>query len=158
MTRQFFLACCAVALAVPAWAADAAGKWEAAIPSPRGEQKMTFDLKVDGESLSGTISNEFMGEAELSEGKVDGDKVSFKQKTKFGEREITFVYNGTLKGDEMELTRTLEGGMAGMGRRGGGEGGPGARGGEGRRGGQGGEGRQGRGRGGPLKFTAKRVK
>lgn len=157
----------AALLAAPLFAADATGKWEASVPGPRGDLDFVFDLSADGESLTGTVSNERMGESEITDGKVDGDTVSFKQKVELGPREVTFSYSGTIDGDEMELTRTVEGGP--------GRGGPG--GGEGRRGpraegegggppagGQGvgrGEGRGRGGRGGGMgrevTFTAKRM-
>lgn len=133
---------------VQAIAADATGKWEAKIPGPRGEMAFVFDLNADGESLTGTISNEMMGESEITDGKVSGDEVSFKQVMERGDRKITFSYAGTVSGDEMTLTRTMEG-MGGGGRAKAGPP-PGGRGGEGggtRRGGMGRE----------IAFTATRL-
>ncbi len=143
---------CALAMALPALAADAAGKWEATIESPRGEMTYTFDLQADGETLTGSVANEMMGETEIQDGKIDGDNVSFKQVMQRGDRSMTFVYSGKIVGDEMELTRTMEGRGGAAGKRGG-PGGPGAR--EGGKGGGPGGGRGGMGR--EMTFTAKRV-
>jgi hypothetical protein len=137
---------------LPVLGADATGKWEATITSPRGEMAFVFDLKADGEALTGTISNEMMGDSEIKDGKVSGDEVSFKQELERGPRVITFSYTGKVNGDEMELTRTVEGMGGGRGGKKGGE----------RPGGQAGpgEGRGGRGggMGREMTFTAKRLK
>ena len=169
MTNRIFTAAVLGVLAASVCAAAGVdGKWTAEVPGRQGPMEMVFDLKADGDKVTGTISNDFMGESKIQDGKIEGDEVSFKQVMEMG-RTLTFTYTGKIKGDEIEFTRAMEGGGrgpggggpgAGGGRRGG-EGGEGrARGGEGRRGG-GGEGRRG-GRGGgfgrPMTFTAKRAK
>ncbi|MBI1352812.1 MAG: hypothetical protein GC160_00595 [Acidobacteria bacterium] len=143
-------------VAAPVFAADASGKWEAKIEGPRGEMAFVFNLTADGETLTGTVSNEMMGESEISDGKVSGDEISFKQKLERGERTMTFAYKGKVNGDELELTRTVEGmggGKKGGMRPGGGQGG-------GQAGGQGGAGDGGPRRGGmgrEMTFVAKRI-
>lgn len=92
-----------------ALAADPTGKWEAVTETPRGEVKMLFNLKADGDSLSGTVGNERMGESEIRDGKVSGDEISFKQVMSRGDRELTIEWKGTVKGDELELTRSFAG-------------------------------------------------
>ena len=106
--RTLAATCATWILAIPLLAADATGKWEAAIPSPRGEMILVFDLKAEGETLTGTVSNEIMGESEIVDGKIDGHAISFKQELERGPRSITFAYTGAIDGDEMELTRTVE--------------------------------------------------
>ena len=143
-------------------AAGVDGTWEAEIDSPRGPMVLTFDLKSDGESLTGSIGNDLMGDVEIHEGKVSGNDVSFVQKQARGDFEIRMMYTGTVTGDEMELTRSVErppGGRGG-GRPGGGrppQGGPG-----GGRGGARGQGpggaRRGGGFGRSVTFVAKRVR
>ena len=148
----------ALALAAsPMLAADATGKWEAMLSGPQGEMAFVFDLTADGEKLTGKVSNEFMGDSEIKDGKISGDEISFKQELERGPRVITFSYAGKINGDEMELTRTVEGAGGGGGKKGGqrprdgerpggGEAGPGGQ----RRGGRGGMGRE-------MTFTAKRM-
>ena len=143
--RTLFATLGVLALGVPAWAAGIDGKWEATQETPRGEMTLVFDLKADGDALTGVVSNDFMGESEISDGKIDGDSVTFKQIMERGDRKMTIVYEGKLSGDELTLTRTMEG-MGPGGKRGPGPGaGPG--------GGQGGPG----GRRGPQTLVAKRV-
>ncbi len=160
--RTFWMSATAAAVGARSLrAAEVDGKWEATIESPMGPMTMKFDLKADGDTLSGTVANEMMGEAEIADGKIEGDKVSFVQVMRRGEREIKFKYEGTVSGDEMELTRSMDrpaGGAPGQG--GGGarrpRGGQGQGQGGGRAPGSGGN-RGGGGMGRPATFTAKRV-
>lgn len=171
----------AFALAVPALAttmrrlraAEVDGRWEAAIEGPQGSMVLTFDLKADGEALTGTVGNEMMGESEIQEGKISGDQVEFVQVMQRGNFQMRFTYAGKLSGDEMELTRTMQrpGGGQGPGGPGGGRGagGPGGgrpggapgggrgAGGAGGGRGAGGAGGGGRGMGRAMTFIAKRV-
>jgi hypothetical protein len=105
---------------------------------------MVFDLKSEGDSLTGSVGNDMMGEIEIQDGKVMGDEVSFVQTMMRGDFEIRIQYTGKVMGDEMELTRTGQ-------RPGGGRGQGGARG-----QGPGGAGRR-RGMGGATTFVAKRI-
>lgn len=136
-------------------AADPSGKWEATTQTPRGEMKMTFNLKADGKTLTGTVGNERMGESEIQDGKISGDEISFKQVMERGDRKMTIEWTGKLDGDQLELTRSFAGMGGGRGPRGGRAGGPRAQGqGQGGPGGGPGGGRG--GMRGPI--VAKRVK
>jgi hypothetical protein len=139
-----------------ALAADVTGKWVAQVTSARGTSETTFNFKQDGAKLTGTIGTQ-MGESPISEGKVQGDDVSFTQTMSFGGNEMKFVWKGKVSGDEIKFTRTMEGGMPGGGPGGGGPGG-GAGAGAGGGGGQGGGQGAGRGPGGPQEIVAKRAK
>lgn len=97
-------------LAVPARAADVSGKWTAEFSTQVGEQKYTYDFKVAGALLTGSATFERMGEkgqAELKEGKVDGDKVSFVEMLDFQGSAIRIEYSGVIAGDEIKFTRKV---------------------------------------------------
>jgi hypothetical protein len=67
-------------LAVTGHAAEVTGVWTAEFDSQIGIQKYTFTLEQDGAKLTGKASSEVNGrtrEAELLDGKVDGDRISF---------------------------------------------------------------------------------
>ena len=102
----------AVALfcALPARAADATGKWKAEFDTQVGVQKYTYDLKVEGGKLTGKASFERMGqkgEADLRDGKVNGDEISFVEKLDFQGNEIPITYTGKVAGDEIKFTRKV---------------------------------------------------
>jgi hypothetical protein len=150
--RKVVLAAAMAALFVAgAAAADVNGKWKAQVPGQQGDVEVTFDLKAEGDKLTGTVANDFMGESEIQDGKVSGDEITFNQVMERGERKITFKYKGVVKGDEIEFTREFEGGRGGPGGPGGGPGGDGPRPDGPRAGGKRG------GFGQPVTFTAKRA-
>lgn len=96
-------------------AADVSGKWVAEQPGRNGgpPRQTTFTFKVDGSTLTGTVSAPGRGgspmEAEISEGKVDGDNISFKVKRTMGDREMVQEYTGTVSGDTINLKMNMEG-------------------------------------------------
>jgi hypothetical protein len=66
--------CC---VSIPALAADVNGKWKASFQDPNGQNmEIIFDLKVDGEKLTGTADSP-MGNNTITEGKLVGDAISF---------------------------------------------------------------------------------
>jgi len=143
-------------LLASAWAADVTGKWVAQVQGRNGMTENTFTFKVAGTSLTGSLTNP-QGETAISEGKVNGDEISFVIVRKFGENEMKILYKGKVSGDEIKFTREFQGGMMGGPGGGPGAGGPGA-GGPGA-GGPGAGGPGGGGMGGPPpEIIAKRVK
>jgi hypothetical protein len=98
------------ACVLSALAADANGKWKAEFESQVGAQKYTFELKVEGEKLTGKAFFERMnqkGEAELLEGKVKGDEIFFVEKVSVQGNELRIEYKGKLSGDEISFTRKV---------------------------------------------------
>lgn len=91
-------------------AADVTGRWTTEFDSPVGVQKYTYDLKANGETLTGTAAFERMGEkgtVELKEGKVQGDKVTFVEMLDFQGNSIRIEYTGTIVGDEIKFSRKV---------------------------------------------------
>ena len=99
-------------LAVPCIgaAADLSGTWKSEFDSQIGRQKYTYTLKQDGDKLTGKANsevNEQKRETELSEGKVEGDKVSFVEMLNFNGNDIRITYKGTIANNEMKFTREV---------------------------------------------------
>ena len=105
-----------------AWGADISGKWVTEVAGFGGGEpmKIFYDFKVDGTNLTGTTGPEGM-ESPFSEGKIDGDNISFT--VAFGEMKMKM--KGKVVGEEIKLTMEMEGGMGGPGGGGPGGGGPG---------------------------------
>lgn len=105
----FVSACLVMALASLAWAADVTGKWTAAVPGRQGGTvETTFTLKVEGDKLTGTITNP-QGDMTIADGKVSGDDVSFSVTREVQGNTIKIIYKGKVAGDEIKFTRTIEG-------------------------------------------------
>src|SRR5262245_15089809 len=109
-SKVLLLVCIVFACALSALASDANGKWKAEFDSQIGPQKYAFELKVEGEKLTGKAFFERMGqkgEAELLEGKVKGDEIFFVEKVSVQGNELRIEYKGKLSGDEINFTRKV---------------------------------------------------
>jgi|GEM_PF-986673 len=84
------------------------GKWRATM-GPGGDMVITFDFKVNGDQLTGTVSTP-MGDQEISNGKVDGNSISFETKM----MDSTIKHTGKLDGEVIKLKVEMpEGGFQG---------------------------------------------
>ena len=107
----------ALALSVAAfslWAADVTGKWTAEMQGPGGNTRtVTMNLKADGSKLTGTVTGGRGGEAEISDGKVDGNDLSFSVVREFNGNKMTSTYKGKMDGDVIHFNMKMEGGPMG---------------------------------------------
>ena len=101
-----------VALCVTALAADFNGAWTAAIDTQIGVQNYTYTFKVEGEKLTGKCKSQY-GETEITEGVVKGDDITFVENLVYEGMPLRIVYKGKISGDEIKFTRSTEGGAAG---------------------------------------------
>ena len=95
-----------------AFAASIDGKWTSETKFGERTIQNTFNLKSDGDKLTGTMEMSAGGQSrstDIKDGKVDGDKFKFSvvQRGKQGER--TVVYEGQVDGDELKGTMKPEG-------------------------------------------------
>jgi hypothetical protein len=114
-------------LLATALAADISGTWKGSMDMMGQSMDLSFTFKADGNTFTGTTVGPQGQESPISDGKIDGDKISFVVKTT-GKMEMTIKYNGTLKGEEMTLKMSFDmpaGGPGGGGPGGGGPGGGG---------------------------------
>ena len=118
MTKKLlFVTTILLAVAFVAVAADVTGKWTYEAPGRGGNpgRPTTITLKQDGNNLTGTVPGG-MGrgggggtppaDIEISNGKVDGDKISFEVKRTTPNGDFVTKYEGTLMGDELKLKIT----------------------------------------------------
>ena len=106
------IACCAflaLGAASTLRAADASGTWSWSTPGRDGGEarKTTLKLKVDGEKVTGTISSPGRQggqarEAEISEGKIKGDEISFAVTREIQGNKLTMKYSGKIAGDTIK--------------------------------------------------------
>jgi autotransporter translocation and assembly factor TamB len=85
-----------------ALAADVSGKWTGEAMG-KGRQQ-TFTLKQDGSALTGTVQGGRGPAAEIMNGKVDGDNVSFEVTREFNGNSMTIKYSGSVSGNSMKLS------------------------------------------------------
>lgn len=122
MTKKLlFVSALVLALAIAAMAADVTGKWVMERPGRDGGPGMssTFDLKADGAKLTGTYSMTFPGgggggfepppPSQISNGKIDGDKISFDVVMDMMGNTMTQKYEGVVSGNEIKMKTTMPG-------------------------------------------------
>jgi hypothetical protein len=97
-------------------AADVSGKWTFEQPGRGGNpgRPVTMTLKAEGSTLTGSMPGMGRGGAPadpiaISDGKVDGNNVSFTVKREFNGNTMITKYEGTVNGDEMKLKITRTG-------------------------------------------------
>ncbi len=94
------LALCALA----AFAADISGNWKATAEGPNGSMERTFTFKQEGTKLTGETTSSFMGKSTITDGKVEGDTVTFTITGRFGDNEMKLNYKGKINGNEIKFT------------------------------------------------------
>jgi len=92
-----------------AYGADASGTWTASFDTQVGKQEYTYVFQVKGATLTGTAKGNLITDSVLSDGKVDGNKISFVEKGTYMGMPLSFNYTGELKGDQIHFKRELMG-------------------------------------------------
>ena len=77
------------------------GVWQAEVPN--APQPVTFELSIDGASVTGTLRPQ---DLPIFDGSVEGSRLRFRVRSPDGLRTITF--SGVLEGDEISFTRDIE--------------------------------------------------
>jgi hypothetical protein len=106
MTIRALLFTLMLTLGLSAQAADVTGKWTAQFDTPIGAQNYTYDLKAEGEKLTGTATGP-QGKVEIQEGKVTGDEIFFVENMKFEDMPLRIEYRGKVAGDEIKFARKV---------------------------------------------------
>ena len=89
-----------------AHAADFNGKWTAQFDTQIGVQKYTYDFHVDGSTVTGKATNE-RSETAITEGKINGDTITFVEMFNFNGMDIKIIYTGKIDGDTIKFTRKV---------------------------------------------------
>ena len=93
--------------AMTMFAGDLTGIWAGQAPGRRGDKEdVAFQFKVNGNTLTGKMfGDEF--DLPLEEASVSGNQLTFIVTTTnyYSRSQVKFVYTGTIKGNEIELTR-----------------------------------------------------
>lgn len=110
--KTLLCACAALVMALgtlTARAADVTGSWSTDLTTPDGNSfQIQFTFKQDGAALTGTVQGPQGDAIAISDGKVDGDKLSFKVSF----NGMTIAHEGTINaaGDEIKLSSKSDSG------------------------------------------------
>ena len=93
-------------LATTLFAADITGKWTAEVEGRDGQKRTTmFNLKADGDKLTGTVSGPGGRDFNIEDGKISGDDVSFAVTMEMNGNSRKVLYKGKASGDQLNLKR-----------------------------------------------------
>lgn len=96
--------------ASPLAAVDFTGTWKSEFNTQIGVQKYSFVLKQEGSKISGKAHSEIgdqKQQSELTEGKADGNKISFVELLNYQGNDLRITYSGELAGNDIKLTRAV---------------------------------------------------
>jgi hypothetical protein len=82
--------------------ADVSGKWMSEATGKGGPQTFTFLQK--GTDLTGKVEGGRGGPVDISNGKIEGDKLLFEVVRDMGGSPMTLKYSGTVSGSTMKLS------------------------------------------------------
>ena len=115
MTKKLlFVTAILLVVAMGAFAADVTGKWTYTMQGRDGTpREVTLTLKQEGTKLTGSVPGMGRGgqggnPSEITNGKVDGDKVYFEVVREMQGNKMTTKYDGTVTGGELKLKITRE--------------------------------------------------
>ena len=112
MKRNLAITGLLMLLAGLASAADLTGKWQGSFKFNDQEVPVTMDLKGAAD-ISGTVNGLPGGTAEIKEGKLAGEDLSFYIMIDYQGSPVKLVYKGKVKGDEIRFNFGTEDGSWG---------------------------------------------
>jgi len=91
------------------FAADVDGKWAGTLSTPMGDVPVAFTFKADGANLTGSTSGPDGSEVKITNGKADGNKISFSVSFDFGGMPLQLDYKGVVANGEIKMTIDIAG-------------------------------------------------
>jgi len=87
--------------------AQIAGKWTGEQVGPGPRNPVVLEIKVTGSNVTGTYAMGANPPIPISNGKVNGGKITFTTDQELRGNKIEQAWNGEVNGDELILTRTI---------------------------------------------------
>ena len=110
LNRTLSVLAITAALAASALGADIDGKWKGSMPGRDGNGRdVSFDFKASGATLNGKFVGPQGRDIDISDGKLDGDLLSFKVAIEFNGSSYKMSYTGRAAAGEIHLKMVREG-------------------------------------------------
>lgn len=104
MKRALTVSALVILFAAFAAAADLTGTWKGAFDFNGTSIPLTFTLKADGDVLTGTVDGLPTPAAEIKDGKIKGEAITFWLMIEYQGSPVKLVYEGKNSGDEIHFT------------------------------------------------------
>jgi len=99
----------ALLLAAPIFAADIDGKWTGSIDAGAGPMPVVYNFKADGATLTGSTTGPDGMEIKISDGKIEGNNISFTLNLDFGGMPFALACKGVLSGSDLKMNMDFAG-------------------------------------------------
>jgi hypothetical protein len=103
-----------IVFAIAAFAADISGNWKGTAEGPQGNLERSFVFKVDGTKLTGETTSQMLGKSTITDGKIDGDNLSFSITASMQGNEVKLTYKGKVTAAGIDLSSEMAGGPGGQ--------------------------------------------
>ena len=88
---------------------DVDGKWTGNMTTPNGDVAVNLTFKADGDMLTGSTSGPDGASVAISDGKIEGNDLTFHVTFDFGGMPLTLNYKGVMAGEEIKFTIDIMG-------------------------------------------------
>jgi len=102
MKKLIQLICMSMVAAGLAFGADVSGKWKGTFLDAPGLPVQTYVLQSEGSKLTG-VAGTLAGEIPISDGKLDGDTITFVVIMKMGDEVVNVTHTGRITDGELML-------------------------------------------------------
>ena len=99
----------ALLLAAPIFAADIDGKWTGNIDAGAGPMPVVYNFKAEGATLTGSTTGPDGMEIKISDGKIEGNNISFTLNLDFGGMPFSLACKGVLSGSDLKMSMDFAG-------------------------------------------------
>ena len=91
-------------MATTLFAADVTGKWSGEVEGRNGQKRtQTFDLKADGDKVTGSMVGPGGREFKIEDGKISGDTLTFSVTVEMNGNTRKMEYTGKIVGDSINF-------------------------------------------------------
>jgi hypothetical protein len=80
------------------------GDWKASVDVNGNDVPLTFHLKVKDTSVTGAIEGMPTTPADIQNGKVEGDNITFTAVTDYQGNSVKLIYKGKIDGDQIKFS------------------------------------------------------
>jgi hypothetical protein len=90
------------------------GDWKASVDVNGNDVPLTFHLKVKDASVTGAIEGMPTTPADIQNGKIEGDNISFTAVTDYEGNSVKLIYKGKIDGDQIKFSVGTDDGSWGV--------------------------------------------
>ena len=96
-------------LVIPAHAAPVDGNWSGSVSTGNGDLPISFSFKTEGTVLKGSMTGPDGTPFPITDGKIDGNNLTFSVTLDFNGNSFALAYKGVLDGEQIKMSSDFQG-------------------------------------------------